>query len=198
MGCCFFLQGIFPTQGLNRRLPHWQADSLQLSHRESPIYFTYMNIKTKLESHLWAWWAAFLTESRKHTPGWLRNGIWLSVSFIGLSHRNDILGESLGMLRADLTSSWDVAATSSQTYLVSLLLYQPECLSQCNWWALCPHPQTLGVHGRPSEDSLTSWNQVEILYVGDRNIYSKGKFIVFLWRNTAFGFFPEVWHQRES
>ena len=72
-------------------------------------------------------------KAENNTPGWLRNGIWLSVSLIGLSHRNDILGESLGMLRADLTSSWDVAATSSQTYLVSLLLYQPECLSQCNW-----------------------------------------------------------------
>ena len=31
VGCCF-LQGIFPAQGLNSRLLHWQADSLRLSH----------------------------------------------------------------------------------------------------------------------------------------------------------------------
>ena len=32
VGCHFLLQGIFPTQGLNLRLLHWQADSLPLSH----------------------------------------------------------------------------------------------------------------------------------------------------------------------
>ena len=31
----FFLQGIFPTQGSNLRLLHWQADSLPLSHQGS-------------------------------------------------------------------------------------------------------------------------------------------------------------------
>ena len=30
------LQGIFPTQGLNPRFPHWQADSLPLSCQGSP------------------------------------------------------------------------------------------------------------------------------------------------------------------
>ena len=29
------LQGIFPTQGSNSHLLHWQADSLLLSHREA-------------------------------------------------------------------------------------------------------------------------------------------------------------------
>ena len=32
VGCHFFLQGIFPTQGLNPSLLHWQEDSLPLSH----------------------------------------------------------------------------------------------------------------------------------------------------------------------
>ena len=32
----FLLQGIFPTQGSNPCLLHWQADSLPLSHLESP------------------------------------------------------------------------------------------------------------------------------------------------------------------
>ena len=33
VGCHFFLQGIFSTQGLNPHLLHWQEDSLQLSHQ---------------------------------------------------------------------------------------------------------------------------------------------------------------------
>ena len=36
MSCHFLLQGIFLTQGLNMGLLHWQADSLLLSHQESP------------------------------------------------------------------------------------------------------------------------------------------------------------------
>ena len=33
--CHFLLQGIFPTQGLNLHLLHWQVDSLPLSHKRS-------------------------------------------------------------------------------------------------------------------------------------------------------------------
>ena len=36
VGCHFLLYGIFLTQGSNLRLLHWQADSLPLSHGESP------------------------------------------------------------------------------------------------------------------------------------------------------------------
>ena len=32
-GCHFLLQGIFPTQGSNSSLLHWQADFLLLSHQ---------------------------------------------------------------------------------------------------------------------------------------------------------------------
>ena len=35
MGCHFLLQGIFPTQGSNPHLLHWQQDSLPLSHHGS-------------------------------------------------------------------------------------------------------------------------------------------------------------------
>ena len=35
LSCCMSC-GIFPDQGLNVYLPHWQADSLPLSHRGSP------------------------------------------------------------------------------------------------------------------------------------------------------------------
>ena len=40
VGCHFLLQGIFPTQGLNfhlLHLPHWQGDSLPLSHQFSLV-----------------------------------------------------------------------------------------------------------------------------------------------------------------
>ena len=36
MGCHFLLQRIFPTQGWNPRLLHWQVDSLPLSHQGNP------------------------------------------------------------------------------------------------------------------------------------------------------------------
>ena len=36
LGCYFLLQGIFPTQGLNLCLLHWQVDSLPLSQQGSP------------------------------------------------------------------------------------------------------------------------------------------------------------------
>ena len=36
VGCHFLLQGIFPTQGSNSHLLHWQADSLLLCHLRSP------------------------------------------------------------------------------------------------------------------------------------------------------------------
>ena len=38
VGCHFHLQGIFLTQGSNLCLPHWQADSLPLSHLGSPMF----------------------------------------------------------------------------------------------------------------------------------------------------------------
>ena len=39
----FFFQGIFPTQGSNSCLLHWQADSLPLNHQGSP---------RKLDTHM--------------------------------------------------------------------------------------------------------------------------------------------------
>ena len=46
-------QGIFQTQGSNPGFPHWQADSLPLSHLGSPaIYTHYPTIKGKNCLHL--------------------------------------------------------------------------------------------------------------------------------------------------
>ena len=36
--CQFLLQGIFPTQGSNPCLLHWQVDSLLVSHLGSPVW----------------------------------------------------------------------------------------------------------------------------------------------------------------
>ena len=44
VGCHFLLQGIFPTQGLNLCLRHWQVDSLPLSHLGSPFIPNIVNI----------------------------------------------------------------------------------------------------------------------------------------------------------
>ena len=44
VGSNFFLQGIFPTQGLNPRLLHWQADSLPLRHQGFPKNSTQASI----------------------------------------------------------------------------------------------------------------------------------------------------------
>ena len=37
VGSYFLLQVLFPTQGLNSHLLHWQVGSLQLSHLGSPF-----------------------------------------------------------------------------------------------------------------------------------------------------------------
>ena len=42
-GCYFLLQGIFPTQGSNLCLLHWQADSLPLSHLGSLSLEAYLH-----------------------------------------------------------------------------------------------------------------------------------------------------------
>ena len=44
VGCHFLLQGIFPTQGLNPHLLHWQEDSLPLSHLGGPRIFVVHHI----------------------------------------------------------------------------------------------------------------------------------------------------------
>ena len=38
------LQGIFPTQGLNLCLLHWQADSLPLSYLGCPTHIRYLKL----------------------------------------------------------------------------------------------------------------------------------------------------------
>ena len=49
VGCHFLLQGIFPTQGSNPYLLHWQANSLPLSHQGNSI-IAYFYLKKKKKS----------------------------------------------------------------------------------------------------------------------------------------------------
>ena len=45
MGCHCLLLGIFPTQGSNLPLLHWQADSLPLSHQGKHSWYLYRLLK---------------------------------------------------------------------------------------------------------------------------------------------------------
>ena len=47
-GLHFLLQGIFPIQGSNLRLLHWQADSLLLSHQGRSLWFWIPIWKSKM------------------------------------------------------------------------------------------------------------------------------------------------------
>ena len=46
VGCHFLLQGIFPIQGLNLGLLHWQVHSLRLSHQGSPSLCVKVKVKS--------------------------------------------------------------------------------------------------------------------------------------------------------
>ena len=49
MGCQALLQGIFPTQGLNLRLLHWEVESLPLRLQGSPVCRHCATLYTRLE-----------------------------------------------------------------------------------------------------------------------------------------------------
>ena len=50
VSCCFLLQGIFPTQGSNPSLLHWQMHSLPLSHFSS-VQFSHSVVSDSLQPH---------------------------------------------------------------------------------------------------------------------------------------------------
>ena len=56
VACCFLLQGIFPTQGLNLCLLHWQVGSLPPSHQGSApgsLSDTEAQGRVSLEQYRW-------------------------------------------------------------------------------------------------------------------------------------------------
>ena len=54
VGCHFFLQGIFPTQGSNLHLLHWQADSLPLNHQGSPKCYLASADSHSIYTQIWS------------------------------------------------------------------------------------------------------------------------------------------------
>ena len=69
MGCHFLLQGIFPTQGWNPCLLHWQAGSLPLSHQGGPGDGYFILIGSDEDgTHLRLW-----------APPWHPRDIWGAV-----------------------------------------------------------------------------------------------------------------------
>ena len=54
MGCHFLLWGIFPTQGSNPRLLHWQTDSLPVHHLGSPVLLSWSETLSFLPA-IWIW-----------------------------------------------------------------------------------------------------------------------------------------------
>ena len=57
VGCHFLLQGIFPTQGSNQGLLHWQVDSLLLSHQAitSATHWAFINISQLPDTVVLPW-----------------------------------------------------------------------------------------------------------------------------------------------
>ena len=53
VGCHFLLQGIFPNQGSNLHLLHWQVDSLLLSRLRSPSKVEGQSQREGIFVHVW-------------------------------------------------------------------------------------------------------------------------------------------------
>ena len=73
VGCPFLLQGIFPTQGLNPSLLHWQTDPLPLRHLGSPGFhrseqFTSKQVFHKVLSDGMGVFSLFTTKVRYSCP----------------------------------------------------------------------------------------------------------------------------------
>ena len=94
VGCHFLLQGIFPTQGLNLCLLHWQADSLPLSHQGSPdltfcqhklqiIFYVLHTFSSQLQ---WLDIAISVVELLKNFLGIYQTSVSIQGELISTSH----------------------------------------------------------------------------------------------------------------
>jgi len=81
---CSAACGIFPPQGLNQCLPHWQADSLALSHQGSPGCSLLNSSKNCLNLHfkmiLLALYISDNSTSPLHTTLTIFSGAYLSLA----------------------------------------------------------------------------------------------------------------------
>ena len=90
VSCHFLLQGIFPTQGLNPCLLHWQADSLPLRRLGSPYECIHHQTTHSLElpgfecstlAHFLLWCAHFLEFCPCHHGSFLLTAVWSSLLY---------------------------------------------------------------------------------------------------------------------
>ena len=72
VGCHFLLQGIFPTQGLNPHLLHWQVDSLPPCHLRSPLSAEEV---TKQRNHV-----IIIYASKRYSGCCKEKGLWRDKS----------------------------------------------------------------------------------------------------------------------
>ena len=106
MGCHFLFQRIFPTQGLNPHLLHWQVDSLPLSCLGTPVMNNKCHEKSKEEQNMSH---KNGSQTANHSPrvrAWLTLPGW-KPSFIFLPWLNSyqsILSTRLTALRAGTVS----------------------------------------------------------------------------------------------
>ena len=69
VGCHFLLQGIFPTQGSNPLVLHWQADSLPVSHKGSHLVQLYIFFFFKAHKRIHVNWFCWLSQIHR-IPKW--------------------------------------------------------------------------------------------------------------------------------
>ena len=80
VGCHFFLQGIFPTQGLSPGLPHWRQMLYRLSHQginidiyiNFTLYILYIHMVPLLQNGIWD---SFMYKPSSHLRLQNENGI---------------------------------------------------------------------------------------------------------------------------
>ena len=92
MGCHFLLQGIFPTQGSNQRLLHWELDSLPLVPSAKSPNFVYA-VVTVAQVYLGSVWASEFAQ---------KASTWCMYS---CNHRKAHIGLKLEMLKKVLSKS---------------------------------------------------------------------------------------------
>ena len=101
-GAISFFQGIFPTQGSNSRLLHWQADSSLLSYQRTPIPLIYhvsikkANCQRTDAFELWCWkrllrvpWTARRSNQsilKEISPGCSLEGLMLKLKLQYFGH----------------------------------------------------------------------------------------------------------------
>ena len=107
VGCHFLLQRMFLTQGLNLHLLHWQADSLPLSHLQSP-HFIYNGLHLLTPIHLSPKVFESLIFSRAAPVAPFSLSLkFLEVNFFYQKHTDSMLAGTKGYtsIRQNLTSS---------------------------------------------------------------------------------------------